>query len=187
MIRFRRPGRGTLHARFVLDPGTLDEIRRETERGGSVDRVLSVMMAAPAHVASAAMRGILGFEGDTPVLLRPGGLPVEAIAEALGREVAAPARPGISAPGQLASHYAPSAPLRRWFGHDPARFAEFRQRYIHELSAQEDKLQALRRRAREKTVTLVYGARDTEHNDAVVLAELLRAETLATNGDEKDR
>jgi uncharacterized protein YeaO (DUF488 family) len=88
---------------------------------------------------------------------------------------------------EWASELAPSAPLRRWFGHDPARFAEFRQRYIHELSAQEDKLQALRRRAREKTVTLVYGARDTEHNDAVVLAELLRAETLATNGDEKDR
>ncbi len=88
---------------------------------------------------------------------------------------------------EWAKELAPSAPLRRWFGHDPARFAEFRQRYIHELSAQEDKLQALRRRAREKTVTLVYGARDTEHNDAVVLAELLRAETLATNGDEKDR
>jgi uncharacterized protein YeaO (DUF488 family) len=88
---------------------------------------------------------------------------------------------------EWANELAPSAPLRRWFGHDPARFAEFRQRYIHELSAQEDKLQALRRRAREKTVTLVYGARDTEHNDAVVLAELLRAETLATNGDEKDR
>ncbi len=88
---------------------------------------------------------------------------------------------------EWANELAPSAPLRRWFGHDPARFAEFRQRYIHELSAQEDKLQALRLRAREKTVTLVYGARDTEHNDAVVLAELLRAETLATNGDEKDR
>jgi acyl-coenzyme A thioesterase PaaI-like protein len=41
-IRFRRPGRGTLHARFVLDPATLDEIRRETENGGSVDRILSV-------------------------------------------------------------------------------------------------------------------------------------------------
>lgn len=41
-IRFRRPGRGTLHARFVLDPATLDAIRRETEGGGSVDRILSV-------------------------------------------------------------------------------------------------------------------------------------------------
>ena len=73
---------------------------------------------------------------------------------------------------------APSAELRRWFGHDPARFAEFRQRYIEEASAQADKLQELRGRARETTLTLVYGARDTEYNDAVVLAEALRAETL---------
>jgi uncharacterized protein YeaO (DUF488 family) len=79
---------------------------------------------------------------------------------------------------EWAKELAPSTELRRWFGHDPARFAEFRRRYIKELSAQEEKLQELRRRGREKTVTLVYGARDTEHNDAVVLAELLRAETL---------
>ena len=64
--------------------------------------------------------------------------------------------------------------LRRWFGHDPARFAEFRRRYTEELAAQEAKLRELRRRAREGTLTLVYGARDTEHNDAVVLAEILR-------------
>jgi len=69
---------------------------------------------------------------------------------------------------------APSAELRRWFGHDPARFAEFRRRYLDELNAQQEKLRELRRRAREKTLTLVYGARDTEHNDAVVIAELLR-------------
>ena len=76
-----------------------------------------------------------------------------------------------------AKDVAPSAALRRWFGHDPARFEEFRQRYLQELSAQEDKLRELRERAREKTLTLVYGARDTEHNDAVVLAELLRGAT----------
>jgi uncharacterized protein YeaO (DUF488 family) len=69
---------------------------------------------------------------------------------------------------------APSNELRRWFGHDPARFAEFRRRYLDELKAQQEKLRELRRRAREETLTLVYGARDTEHNDAVVLAELLR-------------
>ena len=69
---------------------------------------------------------------------------------------------------------APSTELRRWFGHDPARFSEFRRRYTEELSAQEDKLEELRRLARESTLTLVFGARDTEHNDAVVLAELLR-------------
>ena len=55
---------------------------------------------------------ILGFEDGAPVLLRPGGLPVEAIAAALGRPVGQPAASGISAPGQLASHYAPEAPLR---------------------------------------------------------------------------
>ncbi len=75
---------------------------------------------------------------------------------------------------EWARELAPSTELRRWFGHDPARFEEFRQRYLEELSAQEDKLRELRERAREKTLTLVYGARDTEHNDAVVLAELLR-------------
>ena len=69
---------------------------------------------------------------------------------------------------------APSTELRRWFGHDPARFAEFRRRYLDELKAEQEKLRELRRRAREETLTLVYGARDTEHNDAVVLAELLR-------------
>jgi uncharacterized protein YeaO (DUF488 family) len=88
---------------------------------------------------------------------------------------------------EWAKELAPSTELRRWFGHDPARFAKFRQRYIKELSAQEEKLRELRRRGRETTVTLVYGARDTEHNDAVVLAELLRAETLPMSGEEKDR
>jgi len=75
---------------------------------------------------------------------------------------------------EWAPELAPSAELRRWFGHDPARFAEFRRRYLDELNAQQEKLRELRGRAREKTLTLVYGARDTEHNDAVVIAELLR-------------
>ena len=88
---------------------------------------------------------------------------------------------------EWAKELAPSTELRRWFGHDPARFAEFRQRYVEELSAQGEKLRELRGRARDATLTLVYGARDTEHNDAVVLAELLRAETLPTSAEEKDR
>jgi uncharacterized protein YeaO (DUF488 family) len=75
---------------------------------------------------------------------------------------------------EWARELAPSAKLRSWFGHDPARFAEFRQRYSAELAAQKSKLRELRRRAHEGTLTLVYGARDTEHNDAVVLAEVLR-------------
>lgn len=68
----------------------------------------------------------------------------------------------------------PSMELRQWFGHDPRRFEEFRRRYIEELRGQRPRLMALRRRARDGTLTLVYSAQDTEHNDAVVLAEVLR-------------
>jgi uncharacterized protein YeaO (DUF488 family) len=69
---------------------------------------------------------------------------------------------------------APSKALREWFGHQPSRFPEFRRLYIDELRRQRPRLAALRRRAREGTLTLVYSARDSEHNDAVVLAEVLR-------------
>jgi uncharacterized protein YeaO (DUF488 family) len=68
----------------------------------------------------------------------------------------------------------PSAELRQWFGHEPTRFEEFRRRYIEELRQQRPLLTELRRRAREGTLTLVYAARDSEHNDAVVLAAVLR-------------
>jgi uncharacterized protein YeaO (DUF488 family) len=69
---------------------------------------------------------------------------------------------------------APSAELREWFGHEPDRFEEFRRRYVAELRAERPRIAELRRRARDGTVTLVHAARDTEHNDAVVLAEVLR-------------
>ena len=69
---------------------------------------------------------------------------------------------------------APSTELRRWFGHDPERFEEFRRRYIEELRSQRPRLTALRDRAREGTLTLVYAAHDADNNDAVVLAEVLR-------------
>ena len=75
---------------------------------------------------------------------------------------------------EWARELAPSSELRRWFGHEPAKFEEFARRYADELAAHEDELGELRRRAREGTLTLVYGARDTEHNDAVVLADILR-------------
>ncbi len=68
----------------------------------------------------------------------------------------------------------PSTKLRRWFRHEPARFEEFRRRYTLELDGKKAKLTELRRRAKQKPLTLVYSARDTEHNDAVVLAEVLR-------------
>lgn len=69
---------------------------------------------------------------------------------------------------------APSAALRTWFGHEPDRFDEFRDRYVEELRGQRTLLSELRRRARDGTLTLVYAARDTQHNDAVVLAEVVR-------------
>jgi uncharacterized protein YeaO (DUF488 family) len=64
--------------------------------------------------------------------------------------------------------------LRKWFSHDPKRFGEFRARYRKELAAHREQVDALRRRARNETVTLVYAARDTEHNDAAVLSDLIR-------------
>ena len=57
-----------------------------------------------------------------------------------------------------------------WFGHELSRFPELRQRYITELRRERPRLMELRRRARDGTLTLVYSAHDTEHNDAVVLA-----------------
>lgn len=68
---------------------------------------------------------------------------------------------------------APSAELRRWFGHDPGRWAEFRRRYRAELRAQAPQLDRLRALAEAGTVTLVYAARDEEHNDAIVLRDVL--------------
>ena len=69
---------------------------------------------------------------------------------------------------------APIAALRTWFGHRPDLFDEFRERYVTELGDHRSLLSELRRRARRGTLTLVYSARDTEHNDAVVLAEVIR-------------
>lgn len=68
---------------------------------------------------------------------------------------------------------APSPDLRKRFGHDPAKWTEFRRRYAAELRDKPDALQALRRKAGNGTVTLVYSARDTEHNSAVVLKRFL--------------
>lgn len=69
---------------------------------------------------------------------------------------------------------APSAELRKWFGHDPQRFEGFRSRYVDELRSERPRLTELRRRARDGRLTLVYAAADAEHNNAVVLAEVLR-------------
>jgi len=68
---------------------------------------------------------------------------------------------------------APSHELRRWFGHDPGRWPEFRRRYREELRGRPDELDQLRRLASDGRVTFVYGARDTEHNSAIVLREVV--------------
>jgi uncharacterized protein YeaO (DUF488 family) len=68
---------------------------------------------------------------------------------------------------------APSSPLRQWFNHDPARWHEFRRRYAMELQGHRDELEQLCQLARKGPLTLVYGARDVTHNDAVVLRDIL--------------
>lgn len=68
---------------------------------------------------------------------------------------------------------APSTELRRWFGHEVERWPEFRRRYRAELDRHRELVEELRALARRQRVTLVYGAKDEAHNDAVVLAELL--------------
>lgn len=68
---------------------------------------------------------------------------------------------------------APSTALRQWFGHDPARWNEFRRRYRAELKHQPEAMAQLRTLARQGRITLVFGARDERRNQAVVLRSLL--------------
>ena len=68
---------------------------------------------------------------------------------------------------------APSAALRTWFGHQPERWPEFRKRYLAELRDHEDEIAALKQHARRGRLTLVFGARDIDRNQAVVLKEVL--------------
>lgn len=70
---------------------------------------------------------------------------------------------------------APSEELRRWFGHDPAKWDEFQKRYIAELENKPQTLQPLLEAVLQGDVTLLYSARDTEHNNAVALKMYLEA------------
>jgi len=70
---------------------------------------------------------------------------------------------------------APSTELRKWFAHDPAKWAEFRSRYLEELKGNKEQLSLLRQEAAKGNVTLVYGAKDQQHNEAVILQTLLTA------------
>jgi uncharacterized protein YeaO (DUF488 family)/DNA-binding MarR family transcriptional regulator len=78
---------------------------------------------------------------------------------------------------EWASGLAPTDDLRRWFGHRPERWPAFQERYRAELAEPErtERLEALAARAEAQQVTLVFGARDREHNQAVVLAEAIEA------------
>ncbi len=68
---------------------------------------------------------------------------------------------------------APSAELRKWFGHDPERWPEFRKRYEAELKRNEVIDTFIEKHRDKKRITLIYGAADTEHNHAVVLQQYL--------------
>jgi uncharacterized protein YeaO (DUF488 family) len=68
---------------------------------------------------------------------------------------------------------APSTELRKWFGHDPAKWKEFQTRYCNELRDKKESIDQLKEEAKKHTVTLVYGARDEEHNEAIVLKQVL--------------
>lgn len=66
---------------------------------------------------------------------------------------------------------APSTQLRKWFGHEPSKWDEFKQRYLQELQANQESLQILKAELKKGKVTLLYGAKDEMHNDALVLQE----------------
>jgi uncharacterized protein YeaO (DUF488 family) len=68
---------------------------------------------------------------------------------------------------------APSPSLRKWFAHDPAKWEEFQERYCNELREHVDAVDELRKKAKRARVTLVYAARDEEHNGALALKTFL--------------
>ena len=68
---------------------------------------------------------------------------------------------------------APTTELRKWFGHDPAKWKEFQRRYLGELRQNAEPVKLLQDKAKTDTVTLIYAARDEEHNEAAVIRDLL--------------
>jgi len=73
----------------------------------------------------------------------------------------------------------PGDELRKWFQHDPERWEEFRRRYRKELNAKKGNVSAMLEHATQKTITLLFGARDTHHNNAIVLKEFIEEELSA--------
>lgn len=68
---------------------------------------------------------------------------------------------------------APSTELRKWFGHDPEKWSEFQARYKAELKAHHDEMEILKKENAKGIVTLLYGAKDEQHNEAIVLQQAL--------------
>ena len=79
---------------------------------------------------------------------------------------------------------APSAELRKWFGHDPARWAEFQRRYRAELRERPEALDHIRDLAKARVITLIYSAQDERHNDAVALRAALLGRAVEGEGDD---
>jgi uncharacterized protein YeaO (DUF488 family) len=77
---------------------------------------------------------------------------------------------------------APSDALRKWFAHDPAKWAEFRDRYFRELDDNPDAVKQLMAPVHQGAATLVYGAKDQEHNNAVALKEYLEKVFMKPEG-----
>ncbi len=67
----------------------------------------------------------------------------------------------------------PSDGLRKWFGHDPSKYGEFKRRYRKELEKHSEILERIRKEGRKETVTLLFSAKDVEHNNATVMKEIL--------------
>lgn len=72
---------------------------------------------------------------------------------------------------------APSDELRKWFDHDPEKWDEFCRRYYQELDEKDEAIESLRKEAEDGTLTLVYAAKDREHNNAVALKHYLEKAT----------
>jgi uncharacterized protein YeaO (DUF488 family) len=76
---------------------------------------------------------------------------------------------------------APSTELRKWFGHDPRKWKEFQVRYAGELKSKKAELELLKQEVAEGPITLVYGAKDEVHNEAVVLQRKLPAKRASSS------
>lgn len=72
----------------------------------------------------------------------------------------------------------PSTGLRKWFGHEPDRWNEFKEKYIQELKSNKEQISLLNEQLNKGKVTILYGAKDTEHNEAVVIEEYFNDEFL---------